>query len=346
MIDNLCFIFIINVFINSVLVFLTSVVFVELILFITQVHHRRLRAFCRCVPLLKLPLSLLFYNFSNWALARGINPLLCGKGTRTLYATLSPWSANIQMTVCEGQTFSVADLFALNISCNWLYGCVFTIFMVFLLGFLFKIGLFTREWQWLKSLQMKSLPCRRMMTNTHLAEAVRKSRIKICVVSENLSPFAAGFLSRRIVLSQKHHQKLSQDEYEAVIAHEIEHLRWFDPFIKFCCHCICSLFWWIPTQWWLRRIQQEWEFSCDESCQRASVDPKSLASAIVKVGKQPCFTERTNIVCFARKYMIKKRIALLLQPITKKKLNWFSITKICSVSILTMELLLGKIWIF
>jgi bla regulator protein blaR1 len=77
--------------------------------------------------------------------------------------------------------------------------------------------------------------------------------------------------------------QLTDQEFDAVVAHELEHLRFHDPLFKQLGSLICSLFWWIPTNWWLNRIHQEQERACDASIANYGLHPHALATALCNV---------------------------------------------------------------
>jgi beta-lactamase regulating signal transducer with metallopeptidase domain len=78
-------------------------------------------------------------------------------------------------------------------------------------------------------------------------------------------------------------EELSQDEFEAVVAHEFEHLRWKDPLLKIFCSSISTLCWWIPTIWWLKKLEIDQEEASDSGLGKYGIDSVFLASAIIKV---------------------------------------------------------------
>lgn len=67
-----------------------------------------------------------------------------------------------------------------------------------------------------------------------------------------------------------------------MVAHEIEHLKWRDPFLRIFCVSIGALFWWIPTSWWLRRLEEEQELASDGGLSNYGLDSYPLATALMK----------------------------------------------------------------
>lgn len=74
--------------------------------------------------------------------------------------------------------------------------------------------------------------------------------------------------------------------YEAVLAHEIEHIRHKDSLTRLILDFIESIFWWVPTKWLHKRIEEGQEVGCDLKCKKYGIHPNDLASAICKsIGK-------------------------------------------------------------
>jgi beta-lactamase regulating signal transducer with metallopeptidase domain len=58
---------------------------------------------------------------------------------------------------------------------------------------------------------------------------------------------------------------LSEDQLRSVIAHELAHIRRFDPFVNVFQVCVETLLFYHPAVWWLnKRIRAEREHCCDE----------------------------------------------------------------------------------
>lgn len=62
------------------------------------------------------------------------------------------------------------------------------------------------------------------------------------------------------------HQGCCQVCFEAVVAHELERIRWKDPYIKICSALFASLLWWIPLKGWLNKIEMDQEEASDRGC--------------------------------------------------------------------------------
>jgi beta-lactamase regulating signal transducer with metallopeptidase domain len=98
--------------------------------------------------------------------------------------------------------------------------------------------------------------------NPVLKEALSKSGVRLMIHEELTMPMTA--YKNLIYIPANLDQTLSQEEFEAVIAHELEHIRNKDVFFKTVCQFIVTLAWWIPTQSRLQRLDHDIELSCDQ----------------------------------------------------------------------------------
>ena len=77
---------------------------------------------------------------------------------------------------------------------------------------------------------------------------------------------------------------LSKAEWEAILAHEICHVRCYDNLTAVIYMVVESLFWFHPLVWWIgTRLVAERERACDEEVLRLGSEPKIYAEGILKV---------------------------------------------------------------
>jgi len=78
--------------------------------------------------------------------------------------------------------------------------------------------------------------------------------------------------------------QLSQAEWEAILAHEICHVRCHDNLTAAIYMVVESIFWFHPLVWWMgTRLVAERERACDEEVLRLGSEPKIYAEGILKV---------------------------------------------------------------
>lgn len=350
--------FILNVFLNSVLAFFTTVLLIEFVVFLFRIKKGRIAALLRMTPIFKLPLDLCLYDFSRWSYAQGVNPFYCEEGTRTLSIlfgwTTSPsnWlflpiNSAIQFTIPGDLTFTLSDVVGYMINQDHLK--TFSTSLVFFCAFFFVKKLIAHRIsaKTLNTLAIHSESPTKKVSSPLLSKLIQKKRCSI--YSSSLlqgSPFAAGFFSPIIYIPKHLIEYLSPKEYEATLAHEIEHIRNKDIFISFTLDLIASIFWWIPMKWLRNRIKESQEIRCDSGCKKYGIDPIDLASAIYKSARQAKSNPSLIFAHHLTKHETSSRIALILNP-QDPLFPKTSVTFACIAIVGTFLLIfLGKFWTF
>jgi beta-lactamase regulating signal transducer with metallopeptidase domain len=99
-----------------------------------------------------------------------------------------------------------------------------------------------------------------------------------------LEPGLVGIFRPVILVPQGITERLSQTEMDAILAHEICHLRRRDNLMAATHMLVEALFWFHPLVWWLgARLNTEREHACDESVLAAGQSPQVYAESILKV---------------------------------------------------------------
>jgi beta-lactamase regulating signal transducer with metallopeptidase domain len=99
-----------------------------------------------------------------------------------------------------------------------------------------------------------------------------------------LEPGVVGLLRPIILLPAGILERLAPVELEALLAHELCHVRRRDN-LRSAVHMIVeALFWFHPLVWWIgARLMEERERACDEDVLRGGSDPGVYARAILNV---------------------------------------------------------------
>jgi beta-lactamase regulating signal transducer with metallopeptidase domain len=99
-----------------------------------------------------------------------------------------------------------------------------------------------------------------------------------------LEPGLVGIWKPVLLLPEGIAARLSADEMQAILAHELCHLRRHDNLTAAIHMLVEALFWFYPPVWWLgARLIAERERACDESVLAAGNDPQTYAQGILKV---------------------------------------------------------------
>jgi len=348
MTDELLWTYAFNLIINSLFSFLTTTSLIYLLITILRIKQLRLKSLLLALPLIKLLLDPFLYNFENWALLDQVNLLQLESGSRSLNIALKlPTNFldffSIQFSTLEGQTFSLADLIVLSISSEIIR--FITIFMgsvsLILFGrYLIRLRTSIRA---ISKLVENAILCPRQVQNSLLISKIKEKKCELIVSSEITTPCAFGIFHKRICFPHKLCKSLQQKEFEAILAHELDHLRWYDNLVRMFCQIISRILWWVPTFYLFQHMKCVQERACDSNIEKFKISPLDLASAIVKTTKaSDC---PIGMACFAQESTIVKRIKSLLKPPIKRSKK-FKLIQIVLTLIVTILVLLGRFWIF
>jgi bla regulator protein BlaR1 len=100
----------------------------------------------------------------------------------------------------------------------------------------------------------------------------------------HLEPGVFGILNPVLLLPQGITERLTPAQFDAIIAHELCHVRRRDNLAAAIHMVVEALFWFHPLVWWIeRRLVEERERACDEEVLRTAIDPQDYAEGIVNV---------------------------------------------------------------
>jgi TonB family protein len=145
-----------------------------------------------------------------------------------------------------------------------------------------------RQWREIASQVHRSVPLRSGREADALARALRQSRstrsIQLRLGDSALEPGVIGVLAPVIVWPAGLSDRLTDEEMEAVLAHEIAHVTRHDNLLARVQMAVETLFWFYPLTWWLgARIVNERERACDEEVVQMGTNTQSYATGILKV---------------------------------------------------------------
>lgn len=109
---------------------------------------------------------------------------------------------------------------------------------------------------------------------------------KVQVLKSGLvnSPVTYGFLKPVILLPASIAFSLTPAQLEAILAHELAHIRRNDYLINLCQSALEVIFFFHPCFWWIsRRINEERENAADDLALAAGICPKDLAYGLAAI---------------------------------------------------------------
>jgi hypothetical protein len=107
-----------------------------------------------------------------------------------------------------------------------------------------------------------------------------------CLAADAPTAFCAGSLRPRILVSEGLVSRLGPDELDAVLLHEREHARTFEPLIRAAHEAAAEVFFYIPlVRWWSGRRLEDAELRADRVA-LARLGPRPVAAALWVLGER------------------------------------------------------------
>src|SRR3974377_753606 len=99
-------------------------------------------------------------------------------------------------------------------------------------------------------------------------------------------PVVVGWIRPVVLLPVSAITGLSQVQLEAVIAHELAHIRRYDAFVNLFQVAVETLLFYHPAVWWLgKRIRAEREHCCDDAAVAICGSPVTYARALARLAE-------------------------------------------------------------
>jgi bla regulator protein blaR1 len=147
-------------------------------------------------------------------------------------------------------------------------------------------------------------------------------RIEIFLSRASLEPGILGIVRPVLVWPQGISDRLEDSHLEAILAHEVWHVRRNDNLAAAIHMVVEAVFWFHPLVWWLgARLVEERERACDEEVLQLGSQPQVYAESILKICE---FCVGSPLACVAgvTGSDLKKRIANIMNKNIVRKLNF------------------------
>src|SRR5688500_8425968 len=109
-------------------------------------------------------------------------------------------------------------------------------------------------------------------------------RIAVMVSADIGGPFTTGWLRPVIVMPLSMLSGLDPVHVNAIVAHELAHIRRWDYFVAIAQSVALTVLFHHPVTWWLdRRLRVEREYCCDDLAVAASRDPVGYVRALAEL---------------------------------------------------------------
>jgi RND family efflux transporter MFP subunit len=148
-----------------------------------------------------------------------------------------------------------------------------------LCGFMIGVIYWLRWLQQVRASRRTATPLDLNMLNVNLP-------IPAMSCAARLEPGVFGIRKPVLLLPEGITERLTPEQLEAVIAHELCHVRRRDNLTAAIHLVVETVFWFHPLVWWIRtRLVKERERACDEEVLRLGSEPQVYAEAILNVCK-------------------------------------------------------------
>jgi bla regulator protein BlaR1 len=175
---------------------------------------------------------------------------------------------------------------------------------------------FAGGWFYLERLRFASRPLKDQVLHTRFGVLVAKLNISRSVelreTARIVTPMVVGVLQPVVLVPIGLMAGLSVQQVEAILAHELAHIRRHDYFVNLVQSFVEVVYFFHPALWWLSdRIRAEREHCCDDLAMSVCNDRMSLAHALVRVAEFR--HESLLVVAFAaNKPLLLRRVRRVL----------------------------------
>jgi uncharacterized protein (TIGR03435 family) len=210
------------------------------------------------------------------------------------------------------------------------------------IGVLCVVFFWCRQWLRVRSLVKNAEP----LTTGREVEMLRRlepleiggttKRLEIVLTREAMEPGIVGILRPVLMWPQGVSCHLSDAQLQAILIHEISHVRRRDNLAALFHMVVEALFWFHPLVWWLgARLIEERERACDEEVLRMYNSPTVYAESILKIC-QFCVESPLSCVSGVTGSDLKKRILQIMTEQVSLKMNFSRKLLLAFASVLTI----------
>jgi bla regulator protein BlaR1 len=168
---------------------------------------------------------------------------------------------------------------------SWL---LITIAAVWVCGFAVIVLMRLRSWQRIRAAVRSAVPLR-------VPTLQVPAKIEIRSAPGLLEPGVVGVLRPILLLPAGVTERLTPLQMEAILAHELCHIRRRDNLFAAIHMTVEAIFWFHPLVWWIgARLVEERERACDEAVLSQMNEPRAYAEGILSVCR---FYRESPLVC-------------------------------------------------
>lgn len=175
--------------------------------------------------------------------------------------------------------------------------------------------------------QIDDGPGRLVDRMNHLADQLHMSVPLLRVGHRVTEAIAVGFVKPMILLPMAWVTEMPPDMLDAVLAHELAHIRRHDLWIILFQRLVETLLFYHPAVWWLsRRLRMEREMCCDELVVQVTQNPLRYAETLEHIGRLSVASQRATLavsIASPRSLLVERvRNILRLRPHEQSSWAW------------------------
>ncbi|MEO0332970.1 MAG: M56 family metallopeptidase, partial [Bacteroidota bacterium] len=151
---------------------------------------------------------------------------------------------------------------------------------------------------------------------SHLSSTLKIGRsLSVRISSRIRAPFVVGFLKPIILLPISAFSQLSPEQLEAILAHELAHIRRWDDVVNWVQATVETILFYHPALWWISQlIRDEREKCCDDLAVATCGNAVIYAKALTQLETLPDSTSSFALAASRSGNGLLARVERLLQP--------------------------------
>jgi bla regulator protein blaR1 len=197
---------------------------------------------------------------------------------------------------------------------------------VWLCGFLSVVLVWFVRWRRMSAAMREAVPLRegrevKALRRLERAGGIRK-RIEVFLSRASLEPGIFGIARPVLVWPEGISARLDDAHVEAILAHEVGHVRRRDNLFAAIHMLVEAIFWFHPLVWFLgTRLVEEREVACDEEVLELGSERQVYAESILKICEF-CVGSPLACVSGVTGADLKKRIVRIMSECVPRKMNF------------------------
>jgi bla regulator protein BlaR1 len=211
---------------------------------------------------------------------------------------------------------------------------------VWVIGFVVVVFVWSVRWRRVSASIREAAPLREgceVNTLRRLEQAASSSKpIQMLASPTSLEPGIFGIVRPVLIWPRSISERLDNAHLEAILAHELCHVRRRDNLAAAIHMFVEAVFWFHPMVWWLgSRLLDERERACDEEVLDSGRDRQVYAESILKICEF-CVGSPLPCVAAVTGADLKRRIARIMSEQIARKLDFSRKLLLCAAIILAV----------